>query len=90
MKTVEYEGKGKLIGKKENMEVEMTTAEVEGQLFSKIKGSVRQFWSQRIKTCYLKNHKSGSRVFSRQTFRPSFGCFLKKALFQEWHCNTGE
>lgn len=40
MKTVEYEGKGKLIGRKENMEVEMTTTEVEGQLFSKIKGSV--------------------------------------------------
>lgn len=41
MKTVEYEGKGKLIGRKENMQVEMTTTETEEQLFSKIKCSVR-------------------------------------------------
>lgn len=41
MKTIEYEGKGKLIGRKEDMEVERTTTEVEEKLFSKIKGDVR-------------------------------------------------
>lgn len=40
MKTAEYEGKGKLIGRKENIEVEMMTTEVEEKLISKNKGSV--------------------------------------------------
>lgn len=40
MKTVEYEGKGKWIGKKDVMEVERTTTEVEEIFFSKIKRSV--------------------------------------------------
>ena len=40
MKTVEYEDKDKLIGRKGNVEVEMTTTEVEEKLISKIKGSV--------------------------------------------------
>lgn len=40
MKTVEYEGKGKLIGREENTEVEMTTTKVEEKLISKSKGSV--------------------------------------------------
>lgn len=39
MKILEYEGKGKLIGRKDNMEMEMTATEVE-QLFSKIKDNV--------------------------------------------------
>lgn len=41
MKTLACEGKGKLIGRKDNMEMEMMATKVEEQLFSKIKGSVK-------------------------------------------------
>lgn len=39
MKSLEYEGKGKSIGRRNNME--MTANKVEEQLLCKIKGSVR-------------------------------------------------